>query len=122
MNNWNLQDGQVVHTFEGHTHSVLNILWFCHGLELISAAGDGIIKLWNISKGICINTFEKHEGRIWAFDRSGYDSDGNIINKFVFFYLGKQYIVSGGSDSVLVIWQDTTIETEKQVLEEKHRV
>ena len=43
------------------------------------AAGDGIMKLWNISKGTCVNTFEKHDGRIWAFDRSRYTEDGTFL-------------------------------------------
>lgn len=46
------------------------------GLELISAGGDGIIKLWNVKKATCINTFEKHESKIWSLDVSNYDSQG----------------------------------------------
>ena len=61
-----------MNTFEGHLSSVLKVIWVCHGLELLSAGGDGLIKLWNISKGTCVNTFEKHEGIIWAFDNSNY--------------------------------------------------
>lgn len=34
------------------------------------AGGDSLIKVWNYKKSICINTFEKHEGKIWALEVS----------------------------------------------------
>lgn len=39
------------------------LYWFIN-----QAGSDGLIKLWNYKKSICINTFEKHEGKIWSLD------------------------------------------------------
>ena len=37
-------------------------------INLFIAGADGTIKLWNYKKNICLKTFEKHEGKIWAMD------------------------------------------------------
>ena len=34
----------------------------------MEAGGDGLIKLWNYQKDVCIKTYDKHEGKIWALD------------------------------------------------------
>jgi U3 small nucleolar RNA-associated protein 13 len=47
---WNLEDGQCVHTFEGHMGSVLKVQWVCFGLEIISGGADGLVKVWNVKK------------------------------------------------------------------------
>jgi U3 small nucleolar RNA-associated protein 13 len=51
-----------------------------------------LIKLWNYKKNTCINTFDKHEGKIWAFD--------SLDDKFM----------TGDNDSNFIIWKDCTEE------------
>lgn len=48
----------------------------------------------------CINTFEKHEGRIWSLD-SKEAANGDALK-----------IISGGNDSLLCIWEDMTLDDE----------
>ena len=39
----------------------------------LKADGGGVIKIWNIAKGTCVKTLDKHEGKIWSLDVSRYD-------------------------------------------------
>ena len=33
-------------------------------LQLLSAGGDGLLKLWNVRTTECVNTFDEHEGKV----------------------------------------------------------
>ena len=37
-------------------------------LQLASASVDGVVKLWNLKKQNCVNTFEMHGDKIWTMD------------------------------------------------------
>ena len=64
----------------------------------MSCGGDGLIKLWNVSTCECVSTFDEHEDRIWSIAFAGEQ---------------QEIMASGGSDSKLVIWEDTT-ETDRE--------
>jgi len=66
----------------------------------MSSGGDGLVKLWTIRNNECEATMDGHNDKVWALDLS---PDGKSM-------------VSGGADSALVVWGDTT----KQVMEAKH--
>ena len=34
------------------------------------------MKIWNIKKATCVNTLEKHEGKVYALDASDPDENG----------------------------------------------
>ena len=36
------------------------------GMQLISGASDGLVRLWTIRTGECENTFDQHADRVWA--------------------------------------------------------
>lgn len=59
----------------------------------MSCGGDGLIKLWNVASCACVNTFDVHEDRIWSIVFAGEE---------------QSLMVSGGSDSTLILWEDTT--------------
>lgn len=61
---------------------------------MISSSVDGIVKIWNVKKAVCVNTFEMHEEKVWALDTCG------------------KYIVTGAADSHLKLWLDNTMEEE----------
>lgn len=65
---WNITDGTLLHTLEGHVTTVLKVSWATLGSQLLSASADGLIKIWNYKKSICVNTLEAHDGRVWAMD------------------------------------------------------
>ena len=59
----------------------------------MSCGGDGLVKLWNVATCACVHTFDEHEDRIWSIAFAGEH---------------ERFMASGGSDSMLVIWEDTT--------------
>jgi U3 small nucleolar RNA-associated protein 13 len=60
----------------------------------MSSGADGLIKLWTIRTNECEATLDGHVDKVWAMDLS--PVNGTLI--------------SGGADSKLVVWRDTTIE------------
>ena len=74
------------------------------GLQICSASVDGVVKIWNIKKQMCQNTFEMHDEKIWALDFCEH------IQEFE----GQQFtslkLITGSSDSKVKIWVDSTVE------------
>lgn len=66
----------------------------------MSSSVDGIVKIWNQKKQVCVNTIQMHDEKIWALD---------VEDKFV---------VTGGGDSSVKVWRDCTLEKE---LEDKEK-
>jgi U3 small nucleolar RNA-associated protein 13 len=64
--------------------------FFNHGTQLVSSGSDGLLKLWTIKTGECIETLDAHTDKVWSLS------------------VGKDdvYIASGGADSLIQIWQD----------------
>jgi U3 small nucleolar RNA-associated protein 13 len=75
---------------------VLRIRFLCSGLQLASSGADGLVKIWTIRTSTCETTLDRHDDKVWALD---VDSSGTVL-------------VSGGADSQLFIWEDTTREVE----------
>lgn len=107
---WSLNDYSCLRTLEGHTNSVLRVLWLPittssstsnvpisskHPPLIASAGGDGLLKVWDASSGEVAATLDNHTDRIWALT---VDPDTGML-------------VSGGGDSVVTFWKDTSSET-----------
>ena len=104
---WSLTDYSCLRTFEGHTNSVLKVLWMPKpnspdGSERVkgypqvaSAGGDGLVKVWDLNSGEIACTLDNHTDRVWALTRH---PETNML-------------VSGGGDSVVTFWKDTTSST-----------
>ena len=105
---WSLFDYSCLRTLEGHTSSVLKVVWLRTEPQdssgpnrrkaratLASAGGDGLVKVWDASTGDCLCTLDNHTDRIWALT-----SDPK-----------QGYLVSAGGDSVITFWADTTVAT-----------
>ncbi|KAH8731317.1 WD40-repeat-containing domain protein [Phaeosphaeriaceae sp. PMI808] len=101
---WNLADYSCLLTLEGHSNSVLKLAWLPYrpvdardkrGPQLASAAGDGLVKIWDSGSGETMSTLDNHTDRVWAL--VAHSTTGALI--------------SGGSDSVITFWQDTTSAT-----------
>ena len=74
--------------------------------QIVSAGGDGLVKVWTIKSGECETTLDNHTDRIWSVALN--DKENTLV--------------SGGGDSVITFWEDTTaLEKEKQskALEER---
>ncbi|KAF2178538.1 WD40 repeat-like protein [Zopfia rhizophila CBS 207.26] len=101
---WNLSDYSCLLTLEGHTNSVLKLAWTSYrpidvrdkrGPQLASAAGDGLVKVWDTGSGEAMCTLDNHTDRVWALT----------------VHPTSNALISGGGDSVITFWKDTTIST-----------
>ena len=108
---WSLADYSCLRTLEGHTNSVLKVLWmplpqrsqntdplapnFNRGVQVATAGGDGLVKIWDANSGECDCTLDNHSDRVWAL---AVNPDDNTL-------------ISGGGDSIVTFWKDTTSST-----------
>ncbi|KAH7132114.1 small nucleolar ribonucleoprotein complex subunit [Dendryphion nanum] len=101
---WNLSDYSCLLTLEGHSNSVLKLAWIPYkpvdardkrGPQLASAAGDGLVKIWDSLNGENMSTLDNHTDRVWAL--ATHPNNGTLV--------------SGGGDSIITFWEDTTSST-----------
>lgn len=97
---WSAKDFSCLKTFEGHEASVLKVCFATAGMQLVSAGADGLLKLWTIKTNECENTFDAHQDKIWALDVGP-----------------KGELMTGGADSKINFWKDTTEIEALEVLE-----
>ena len=101
----------IFQTLEGHESSILRLHFVARGQQIVSAASDGLIKLWTLKSSECAATMDAHQSKVWALAVKGDDSA----------------LVSGAGDATLIVWRDVTKEEreaeikkkEKQLLEEQ---
>lgn len=121
---WSLNDYSCLRTFEGHTNSILKVVWLPvsknsgkrgeRGLQVASAAGDGLVKVWDAQSGECAATLDNHIDRVWALavksNRSALakpastEDDEDTQEPPV-------ELISGSADATLTFWTDTTLMT-----------
>lgn len=78
-----------------------------YACQLISSGSDGLLKLWTIRTNECESTIDGHHDKIWALDLS---QCGNAL-------------FSGGADSKISVWRDTTKEKDDALREaEEHNI
>ncbi|CAG8009515.1 unnamed protein product [Penicillium salamii] len=133
---WSLSDYSCLLTFEGHTNSVLKVLWLpppqvsnredddeddeaaaarkneaIQARPLVaSAAADGLVKIWSPYTGELETTLDNHIDRVWALASptpSGSRSDVKQTNPNTTPYA----IASGSADATVTFWTDTTSAT-----------
>lgn len=101
---WSLADYSCLVTLEGHSNSVLKLAWLPYrpvdardkrGPQIASAAGDGLVKVWDSTSGEAMSTLDNHTDRVWAL--IAHPTTGTLV--------------SGGGDSVITFWEDTTTAT-----------
>jgi U3 small nucleolar RNA-associated protein 13 len=51
-------------TFEGHSNSVLRVDFLTRGMQLVSCASDGLVKVWNVKDENCATTLDNHEEKV----------------------------------------------------------
>ncbi|KAI1138835.1 U3 small nucleolar RNA-associated protein [Hypoxylon sp. FL0543] len=102
---WNLTDYTCLRTFEGHSNTVLKVVWLNippseergkKPILVASAGGDGLVKVWDVNSGENECTLDNHEDRVWAL---AVHPETNMI-------------VSGSGDSTVTFWKDTSSETQ----------
>ena len=68
---------------------------------MFSSGSDGLIKLWTIRTNECESTMDGHADKVWALDLSPCGTA----------------LFSGGADSKIAVWRDTTKERDDAVRE-----
>lgn len=134
---WSLSDYSCLLTFEGHTNSVLKVLWLpppdlsskednedeengaapSHNTAaqarplVASAAADGLVKIWSPYTGELETTLDNHIDRVWALASptpSGSRSDVKSTSQPT---TSPYALASGAADSTVTFWKDTTSAT-----------
>ena len=137
---WSLSDFSCLLTLEGHTNSVLKVLWLpppdlsskddneddengtapSHSANaqsrplVASAAADGLVKVWSPYTGELETTLDNHTDRVWALASptpSGSRSDVKSPSKSPHSTTSPYALVSGAADSTVTFWTDTTSAT-----------
>lgn len=111
---WSLGDYTCLRTFEGHTNSVLKVVWLLPPSasaptaattktppRIASAGGDGLVKVWDAHSGELASTLDNHTDRVWALAAAPPVSAS----------VSPHALLSGGADGVLTFWADTTTST-----------
>ncbi|XP_064531739.1 F-box/WD repeat-containing protein 10-like isoform X4 [Pseudopipra pipra] len=65
---WNIHSGACMKSFNGHygTITCLDL----HKEQFVSGAGDGMVKVWSLKSGKCLNTL-MHNSAVWAVKMDG---------------------------------------------------
>lgn len=112
---WSLSDYTCIRTFEGHSNSILKVVWLGNSgsedrskgpVQFASAGGDGLVKVWDANSGETECTLDNHEDRVWAL----------AVNPVT------NAIVSGSGDSTVTLWKDTTMETQAAATEQASKL
>ncbi|KAJ5673806.1 hypothetical protein N7462_009245 [Penicillium macrosclerotiorum] len=130
---FSLSDYSCLLTFEGHTNSVLKVIWLPppeinNGDDdeetsasnnslptkplLASAAADGLVKVWNPYTGELETTLDNHTDRVWALaSPTPSGSRGDVKPASSKLNSTPYALVSGSADSTVTFWTDTTSAT-----------
>ncbi len=86
---WDVQQGGLVRTVEGHTGFIWGIDWSLEQDILVSAGTDGTVRWWNLEQGLNLATVQAHDAWARAVQVS---PDGKTV-------------ASGGEDGVIKLWE-----------------
>ena len=116
---WSLADYTCLRTFEGHTNSVLKVLWLPaealdargrsdQGLNVASAGGDGLVKIWSLASGECATTLDNHSDRVWTLAVKPASNLSSAQTPHI--------LTSGSADSSVTFWRNTSASTHAAAL------
>lgn len=92
-------------SLDGQKCGLLTASWLNNGLQLFSTSSSGLLKLWEVKTGVCLETLSGHDKHVWGVYVIG---DGDRI-------------VTAGVDSRIVVWKDVTKEVLEKEAEEKQQ-
>jgi WD40 repeat protein len=126
----NIADGNLLRSYEGHTHHILAVDWKSDGKELVTGGGDNVLKVWDFASGEQLRTLQAAgkqvtsvrwvpgkpevvgasgdaQVRIWNPDNGGITRGFGGAGDYVYSVASSadgSRIAAGGADSVLFIW------------------
>ena len=96
-------------TLQGHQDQLVKVQWLNMGLQLASASIDGVVKIWNVKKQQCVNTYEMHQDKIWTMDL--YEKIEKVENDDDYMeeddeaaYKSTIHLLTGGCDATIKLW------------------
>ena len=138
---WSLSDFSCLLTFEGHSSSVLKVIWFppadlpssaaaddrgeedqqndsraaswpLQARPLIASAGaDGLVKVWSPYTGELETTLDNHTDRVWALASPIPSGSRGDVSPSYSKVSSPFSLASGSADSTVTFWTDTTSAT-----------
>jgi len=133
---WDVANGQLLHTLEGHTSNVTSVAFSPDGRTLASGSNDATVKMWDATRGKLLRTLSGHTNGVSsvAFSPDGqrivtgsFDQTAKVweaasgrelltlkghsgeIWSLAFSADGRR-IVTGGEDSTAKVWDAATVE------------
>jgi WD40 repeat protein len=88
VNLWNITDGTLLRTLEGHTDEIFSLAFSADGGLIASGDYEGMIYLWGFPDGALLSHFPAHHGTVTSL---AFTPDGTSL-------------VSAGSDGTLRVW------------------
>ncbi len=89
---WNLETGEVIHRFEGHTDAVGAVAISPDGRTALSGARDSNVILWDLATGKEIRRLDGHTGRVSG---AAFSSDGRAA-------------LTAADDGISILWDVAT--------------
>jgi WD40 repeat protein len=104
---WEMDTGQCIRVFSGHTDGVTSVDLTADGLYAISAGGnDRHLKQWNVESGVCLQTFKGYGKIVKAFMAS-YEEEGVKITSVALSADGR-LAIAGSNNKTIAIWEVPT--------------
>jgi U3 small nucleolar RNA-associated protein 13 len=88
---------------------VLKLGFVAAGMQLLSCAGDGLVKVWNVKDEECALTLDAHDDKIWSFATARDEG----------------WFVSAAADGTMHVWEDNTqqrLEVEREQKQDEVRM
>lgn len=70
----NVESGELIHSFEGHSHYVMDVSWHRNQRHIVSAGADGLIKVWDLLNKTGIRDIRASGKEVTAVSYFPYDS------------------------------------------------
>lgn len=89
---WNVETGQLIRRFAGHTDAATSVAFSRDGITLLSASYDNSARLWNVITGEEQRAFQGHTWWVWQ----------------AAFSLDEKQIVTVSQDGTAIVWNRDT--------------
>lgn len=98
---WNPADNTVLVSFDGNDDAVYSLAYATRENLIVSGAADNVVRTWRVTednngntRGTLVRQFNGHQGPV-------YSVDCGVANN-------QEYIVSGGADTSVIVWNIQT--------------